>query len=199
MRIEKLRELQSYIKQFQIVGREKLDDEPRFLHINRYQYRLQDGKTLIREQVIKQNGTGSAAIILPMTKDGNTILVVQPRVLSRQGVGVEVPAGYIESGEKPIDAAKRELMEETGYTSNRMIELASYYQDQGCMQAYNHSFLALDCEQITAQQLDEDEYIHYFECTYEEALELVELGYINDANSVLALEKSKEFIRRWKK
>lgn len=196
MRKEKLKELENYIREFQIVDRKQLNEEPRFLSITRSSYELQCGKTIIREQVIKQGNSGSASIILPITEEGNVILVVQPRVLNYNGIGVELPAGYVEPGEDAILSAKRELEEETGYQSKRFIKLASYYQDQGCMKAYNHSFLALDCKKVTEQYLDQDEYIHYFECTYEEALELMELGYINDANSILTLEKSKQYIRR---
>lgn len=196
MRKEKLKELENYIREFQIVDRKQLNEEPRFLSITRSSYELQCGKTIIREQVIKQGNSGSASIILPITEEGNVILVVQPRVLNYNGIGVELPAGYVEPGEDAILSAKRELGEETGYQSKKFIKLASYYQDQGCMEAYNHSFLALDCKKVTEQYLDQDEYIHYFECTYEEALELMELGYINDANSILTLEKSKQYIRR---
>lgn len=196
MRKEKLKELENYIREFQIVDRKQLNEEPRFLSITRSSYELQCGKTIIREQVIKQGNSGSASIILPITEEGNVILVVQPRVLNYNGIGVELPAGYVKPGEDAILSAKRELEEETGYQSKKFIKLASYYQDQGCMEAYNHSFLALDCKKVTEQYLDQDEYIHYFECTYEEALELMELGYINDANSILTLEKSKQYIRR---
>lgn len=196
MRKEKLNELENYIREFQTVAREELDEEPKFLSIKRCCYKLQDGAIVIREQVVKQGGGGSATIVLPITEDGNIVLVVQPRVLNHNGIGVELPAGYIESGEEPIQAAMRELEEETGYQASEFMKLASYYQDQGCMEAYNHSFLALNCKKVTEQHLDQDEYIHYFECTYEEALELMELGYINDANSILTLERSKQYIRR---
>ena len=66
------------------------------------------------------------------------------------------------------------------------------------MRAKNHSVLALDAEKVSVQQLDDSEYIRYLECTYEEALELIDMGYINDANSIITLEKSKKLIRRRK-
>ena len=66
------------------------------------------------------------------------------------------------------------------------------------MSAKNHSVLALDAEKVSVQQLDDSEYIRYLECTYEEALELIDMGYINDANSIITLEKSKKLIRRRK-
>ena len=146
--------------------------------IKRYSCLLNNGKKIIRERIIKNNKDGSAAIILPITKEGNVLLVVQPRVFKPTTVGVEVPAGYIEDDEDPILSAKRELEEETGYACRDMILLAKYFQDSGCSSAYNHCFLALDCEKVTEQHLDKDEFVRYFECSFEEALELIDLGYI---------------------
>ena len=196
MRKEKLEELKDYIKELKTIEVIKSLDNPSFLNIEKNYYRLRNGKIIPREKLLKKGLDGSAAIILPITKDNNTLLVVQPRPNTKETVLVEFPAGYIEKGEKPIDAASRELKEETGYIPEKIEFLDSYYQDQGCMSAYNYSFLALGCKKVKAQNLDKDEYIRYFECKYDEALELAKLGYINDVNSKYALEKSKQYIRK---
>ena len=103
---------------------------------------------------------------------------------------------YIEKNENPITAAKRELLEETGYEAKKLIPLASCYQDEGCMSAFNHIFLATGCKKVTSQKLDDSEYIKYMIVTYDEALELEEMGYIQGENSIIALEKSKKYIKR---
>lgn len=206
MRKEKLKELKSYIeelKTIQILDQRKLTTpshtpEKTFLEIEKIICQLGNGKVIAREKILKNKSNGSAAIVLPITKEGNTILVVQPRVFTKSTVGIELPAGYIEKGEKPIAAARRELIEETGYIPEKLEPLAQYYQDQGISSSYNHSFLAINYEKRQSQTLDESEFIRYFECTYEEVLELAEKGYINDANSLLALEKSKKLLRRKK-
>lgn len=206
IRKQKLEELESYIEELKLVkvlvnnslktienGQEKV-----FLGIEKLTCLLANGQIIRREQILKNKGDGSAAIVLPITKEGNTILVVQPRVLTERTVGIELPAGYIEMGEDPIVAAKRELEEETGYVPEKMQLLSKYYQDQGCSKAFNYCFLATGYEKKGEQHLDELEFIRYFECTYEEALELMELGYINDANSLIALEKAKRIIKQRK-
>ena len=72
--------------------------------------------------------------------------------------------------------------------------LASFYQDQGCSAAYNHSMLALGCKKIKEQNLDKDEIIRYFECSFDEAVELVERGYITDIQSQFTMEKAKPYV-----
>lgn len=197
IRKEILKELSTYIGEFQIVEKRKVEQPTRhFITVDQYRILLQDGNNLYRDKVVKQGSSGNAVVILPITKENNVLLVIQPRVFTENGVGVELPAGYVELGESIEEASKRELLEETGYLAKNYIPLGSYYQDQGCMSAKNHSVLALDAEKVSVQQLDDSEYIRYLECTYEEALELIDMGYINDANSIITLEKSKKLIRR---
>ena len=57
-----------------------------------------------------------SSVILPITVDNKFIIIKQYRE-SLDDFSIELPAGFIEQNEKPIDAAKRELFEETGYTS----------------------------------------------------------------------------------
>lgn len=197
IRKEKLEELERYIEELKTIkvleDRNLINNEKSFLKIKKRTCLLGNGEVIEREQILKNNSDGSAAIALPVTSEGNTILVVQPRVFSNNTVCVEFPAGYIEKLEDPMQAGIRELVEETGYVPKEMKYLSRYYQDQGCSSAYNYSYLALGCEKINEQELDNSEFIRYFECTYEEALELAKLEYITDVNSLYVLEKSKQY------
>ena len=196
MRKEKLEELNSYIEELKVIKRELVgEDNKGYIKVRHYNFLLNNNIVIVRDKIIKGNGSGSAVVTLPVTKDNEVLLVVQPRVV-REGVLVELPAGYIEDNENPIESIKRELLEETGYTSNNIKHLSSYYQDQGCSDAYNHTYLALDCEKIKEQNLDKDEFIRYFLCDYSEALELVDMGYIKDIQSKYTLELSKQYIKR---
>ena len=205
MRKEKLEELNDYIKELQTITKERKKEdfiyqgtEPvqrrGFINVESYNCKLQNGIIIPREKIVKGASNGNAVIIFPVTKEGNTLLVVQPRVFTKETVCVELPAGYLEKDEDPLTAGKRELEEETGYVPEEMRLLASFYQDQGCSAAYNYSMLALNCKKVKEQNLDKDEVIHYFECSFDEAVELVERGYFTDIQSQFTIEKAKSYV-----
>lgn len=196
MRKEKLDELHSYIEELRVKRCELIDAHGRFLTSERYAVELNNGKSFVREKLVKNGSDGSAAIILPVTYEGNTLLVVQPRIFTDSSVGVELPAGYVDAGESHEDAALRELFEETGYVPERLRLLGAFYQDQGCSAAYNKAFLAEGCKIVGKQSLDGDEFIRYFECSVDEMLELVDMGYINDCQSQLAIERGRQYLKK---
>lgn len=189
-----LEELKSDIEELKIVKVEPISVAPKFLQVEPAIYHLNNGKMMTREVLKKQKKDGSAAIILPVTKEGEIVLVVEPRIGSSKTVAVGLPAGYIEKGEHPLSAAKRELAEETGHICESYQLLAKYYQDPGISRAYNYAYLGLGAKQIQKQSLDPNEFVKFLKCHYEEALELVELGYIEDLQAQLALEKSKPYL-----
>lgn len=198
MRKEKLDELNKIIEEFKTteVFDPNVNSNEKFLTTRIRKFKLKNGQTIIRDQLYKNGKEGCSVIILPVTKNGNVLIVIQPRVFTKRGVGIEFPAGYIEDGEEAIEAARRELREETGYEAEELICVGSFYQDQGCSGAMNNLFIALGCEKKYEQHLDKDEFVKYFECTYDEAIELVEMGYIQGSESVLTIERSKTIIEK---
>ena len=185
---KKLKKLKKIIKDFQIFSKE--ETIPSFIKTKAYNFTLNNGFKLSREKIIKGNKDGSAVIIIPYIND-NLLLVIEPRVFTKTGVGISFPAGYIEEGEKPVEAALRELKEETGLVPEKLVEVDSFYQDEGCSEAFNHIFIAYNCKRVSKQNLDKDEYIEYMEFTLDEVLELEDKGLINSANTKLALSKIK--------
>lgn len=196
MRREKEEELHSYIEELQVKKMDLMDCYGKFLTTERYLVELNNGASFVREKLVKNGENGNACIILPVTTDDNVLLVVQPRVFTDSKVAVELPAGYVDTDENYEMAARRELLEETGYEADELIHLGSFYQDQGCSVAYNKAYLARGCRKVSEQKLDGDEYIKFFLCQYDEMLELVDKGLISDAQSQLVIERSKQYMKK---
>lgn len=195
MRKSKEKELEEYIKELKTKRKELIDTNNKFLKVERYNCYINNGKTIIREKLLKGNNTGSAVTICPITDKNTVILTVQPRVFTNSTIGIDFPAGYVEKDERYEDAALRELQEETGYKPSSLIEVASYYQDDGVSAAYNKEYVAFDCKKVSEQNLDPGEFVKYFECNIDELFELYEKGYIQGGGSQLLIEKAKKYLR----
>lgn len=197
MKKAKLNELKSYIEELKIIKKELLQEDNGFLNIESFRCTLNNGKSMKREKILKGGLNKSACIVMPILDDAKTILVVQPRLSTSEGVSVELPAGYVEQNEKPVTAALRELREETGYFPNKMVYLDKFYQDQACgVASYNYGFVALNCKKKFNQELDESEYLKYFECDLDDAYELTQLGYINDIQSKYVMMCAKKYLKK---
>ena len=189
-----MNEIEKIFNEFKTIKKIK-KEKNNFLKIESYLCELNNGKKITREKIIKGNSDGSAAIVLPITKDNKVILAIEPRVFTKKTVDIGLPAGYIDEGEEPIKAALRELKEETGYVSNKIECIGSYYQDQGCSSALNYYFIAFDCEKKYEQNLDESEFIKYIEVDFNELNYLINNGYITSLNSAFTIEKAKQYIK----
>ena len=194
-KLEELKEIVEELRTIEVKNRE-VEQKNKFLQSKSYYFKLSNGIIIPREKLIKGGKDGSAAIIMPILKNSSILTVIEPRVFTDLTVGIGFPAGYIENGEDVEVGALRELKEETGFVPNEMIEIDSFYQDEGCSSALNRIFLALDCEKRFDQDLDKDEIVRYMTFNYEELLELEKLGYIKGCNTKLALEKSKIYIKK---
>ena len=108
----------------------------------------------IRE-IIHENGEG--VVVVAVRPDKSVLLVRQ----ERYGLGVthELPAGAVKTGETPLAAAHRELLEETGYVAREMRLISSHINGVH-MVGYNHFYIAGGLSYRGGGNHDEDELIH---------------------------------------
>lgn len=99
-----------------------------FINLIKKVYSLPNNKTITREKIVK-NGGKDSVIIVATDSNGNYILTFQTRINDK--IIAEFPSGYIENGEDVIEAAKRELKEETGYVSDNVTILDNSYYSVG--------------------------------------------------------------------
>ena len=98
----------------------------------------------------------------------------------------ELPAGRIDDGERTMAAAKRELLEETGYSAKRWKRIFQFYPSPGFLDETMDIYLALDLECGVAQP-EEDEQISVRFFPFSVALEMVKRGQIRDGKTISSL------------
>ena len=115
-----------------------------------------------------------AVAIAPVTEDGRLLLVRQYRHAAREPL-IELPAGRLEPGETPLDAARRELAEETGHAARRWRKLVTFLPAPGFCSERIHLFEARELEPVSARP-DEDEDLEVLRLAPERVLEVARDG-----------------------
>ena len=126
-----------------------------------------------------------AAMVCAITEDGSVLLKSEFRYACGTEV-IECPAGMLETGEDSLSAAKRELLEETGYTSTDWTYLGPTLESTSKLTNTMHLFLARNAIPTAAQHLDPNEHLDVMKVSLEAAVEMVMGGIIN-ANSTAHL------------
>ena len=141
---------------------------------------LSTGSESFRE-VVKHSG----GVVILARKEDKILLVKQFRYPMKK-VLFELPAGKLETGEDPFEAAKRELEEETGYCAEKWTKLGYVYTSPGYSDEKLYLFKAEDLK-FTHCHPDEGEIIQAFEYKYDDVLKMIDNGEINDAKTLCAL------------
>jgi 8-oxo-dGTP pyrophosphatase MutT (NUDIX family) len=94
--------------------------------------------------------------VVPVTGDGRVLLIEQFRHGVRE-VTIEVPGGMVDRGETPREAARRELLEETGYAPKRLERIGRIHPNPAILTNVCHTYLARDIEKVRAPSLDGNE------------------------------------------
>lgn len=155
--------------------------ETRRFRVVRQSYRTSDGAEHIRETVQHPG----AVTILPMV-DGNHVCLIHNYRAAVDETLIELPAGTLEVDEDPLVAAGRELEEETGFRAGKLQPLIGFYMSPGILNERMHLFLATE---LTAgpTRRDAGEEIENLVVPWNEALELIHQGRIQDAKTLVAL------------
>ena len=146
---------------------------------------LENGRSAMREVVHHRGG----ACIAALTEKDELYLVRQYRYALGQELW-ELPAGKLEEGEDPFEAAKRELEEECGLNADQYIDLHPFYPTVGYCSEVIYTWLARGLHPVP-MHLDEDEFLSVFPLPLEQAGEKVLSGEIVDGKTCTALLKLK--------
>jgi 8-oxo-dGTP pyrophosphatase MutT (NUDIX family) len=128
---------------------------------------------------------GSTAVV-PLMGDNTVIMELQ----YRHPVGeymLEIPAGTLEPGESPLECAKRELEEETGFKASELIKLGQIHIIPAYSNEEIHVYIAKGLTPAK-QDLDQDEIIEVVNYPLDKTLQMIDEGKISDALTILSLQ-----------
>ena len=133
-------------------------------------------------EIIRHPG---ASAIVPFLEE-NTLLMIKQYRHAVGGFIWEIPAGTLDVGEPPMACARRELIEETGYSAASWRKLGEICPLPGYSDERIHLFLASGLTPAL-QHLDADEVLEVHRVDFKEAIEMILKGEIQDAKTIAAL------------
>lgn len=150
---------------------------------------LPDGKMSKREVVEHHGGVG----VIAVTSEREVFMVSQYRIAAKSMM-LEIPAGKLELGEDPYEAAVRELEEETGYKNkSELIPLGAYYATPGYCSEKLTLYLAKELEYV-GQHLDDGEFLNVSKYPLDTLYEMVMNNEIHDCKTAIAILKAKAIL-----
>lgn len=152
----------------------------RLIDVRRDTVRLPNDDTTTREIVVHPE----VVAMVPVLDDGRLVLVRQYRKAVDR-VLLEIPAGGIDPGETAEEAARREMIEETGYRVGSLRLLTSFYTSPGFTTENMHLFLVENLK--PGEATEQADQIEVVTLSLRESMQRIEVGEIADAKSMLGL------------
>lgn len=150
---------------------------------------LVDGTEAQREVVDHPGGVA----IVGLTENNEVLMVRQFRYPYKETI-YEIPAGKLEKGEDPREAAIREFREECGAVAEKFEPLGEIYPTPGYCGEIIRIFYATDLT-FGEQELDEDEYLEVIKMPFSECVAKIMSGEIKDAKTIVGILKLKELMK----
>ncbi|QAT48295.1 NUDIX hydrolase [Caproiciproducens sp. NJN-50] len=160
------------------------------LHVDKAE--LISGRVVTRECVDHRGGVSVAALT-----DQNEMLFVRQYRYPYHEVVLEAPAGKLEKGEDPFEAAKREQREETGTTGRNYLDLGRMYPSPGYTNEVIHLY-ACRIESSGDLSLDEGEFLEVKKIPLKKAAQMVLDGEIPDAKTQVLILKTIQMVKNGK-
>ena len=145
----------------------------------------------IRRAIVRHSGS---AVMMAADAQRRILLVRQYRLPANANLW-ELPAGRLDPGEKPLQAAKRELIEETGYTARQWKKLISFYPSPGYVSEKMTIFLATELTAGEARPMD-DERIESRWFSAKQVEQMIRSNKIEDGKTIIGFLAWKNFFRR---
>lgn len=154
-----------------------------FLDILKETYKLPNETIVKKEKIIKNHGKNSV-IVIAITQDKEYIITFQNRIKDK--IIAEFPAGYIEENEDIIEAAIRELNEETGYISNDLFIVDEAYTSPGIDNSITYIVVANNCIKTKEKTINGTELLNYGLFSEKELEYFINKNIMNGAMNKLA-------------
>jgi ADP-ribose pyrophosphatase len=133
-------------------------------------------------------------VILPFITENTILLEKHYRPVIGKNI-LELPAGHIDKGERPIQSARRELLEETGYIAGKMKPAFTSFDAPGLLSSRMYFFIATNMRRV-GEKTDKHEIQRPLKMKVSKALDMVKRGKIEDNKTISALLFYEKFASR---
>jgi 8-oxo-dGTP pyrophosphatase MutT (NUDIX family) len=177
---------------FRITGSKHLADAG-FLSIDELTIEAPDGEEA-RRVIVRHSG---AVVVVPVLADRATAVLVRQFRAATGGELLEAPAGKRDvEGEQPATTAAREMQEEVGYASSRLVKIGEFYNAPGSSDEYTHVYVALDAVERGGPEpaSAEEKYMVIEQVALADTETLVSQRRLVDAKSIIGLLLARAYL-----